>query len=194
MPAVRARSAVGAVICLLSRSWETSRECQVEYLTAENLNKQILCARLAECTGQDLTSQWQRVEVFGAGPHTCIEVRRGLPMLLATKGPIRLRTRSAGRVSLPRRSCCRRRPIRIGRHIAGGSRLNPSMPGWSSAATPRWIGRRRRCDRGETAAGGVGPVRGLQVVVSAGRAVAAGSAAKTAVSCRWALCARSACS
>jgi len=35
-----------AVICLLSKHWEASRECQTEFRYAENLNKTILCARL----------------------------------------------------------------------------------------------------------------------------------------------------
>ncbi len=32
------------VICLLSRNWEGSPNCKTEYLTAENLGKQILVA------------------------------------------------------------------------------------------------------------------------------------------------------
>jgi hypothetical protein len=51
-----------------------------------NLNKHILCARLEEGTGQDLTSEWKPVDSFGAAPHTCIEVRGRPPVLLAAAG------------------------------------------------------------------------------------------------------------
>ena len=87
----RANTRCEAVICLLSHSWEASRECQVEYRTAENLNKQILCARLEDCTGRELTSEWQRVDLFGPGPHTSIQVGGGPPVVLATDGLLRLR-------------------------------------------------------------------------------------------------------
>lgn len=56
-----------AVICLLSPRWEASDECRVEYRTAENLNKQIFVARLEPSTGDRLTSEWQRCDLFGAG-------------------------------------------------------------------------------------------------------------------------------
>ena len=35
-----------AVICLLSKQWLNSRECEVEFRYVENLHKAILCARL----------------------------------------------------------------------------------------------------------------------------------------------------
>jgi hypothetical protein len=35
-----------AVICLLSKQWEASHECQTEFRYAENLNKTILVASL----------------------------------------------------------------------------------------------------------------------------------------------------
>src|SRR5215216_1204384 len=43
---VRASARCEAVVCLLSHSWESSHECQVEYRTAENLGKQVFPARL----------------------------------------------------------------------------------------------------------------------------------------------------
>jgi hypothetical protein len=46
-----------AVICLLSKHWEESYECKVEYRTAENLNKLIFCVRLEPTTGADITSE-----------------------------------------------------------------------------------------------------------------------------------------
>ncbi|MGA9613517.1 MAG: toll/interleukin-1 receptor domain-containing protein [Mycobacterium sp.] len=42
----KATSRCEAVICLLSQRWESSHECRTEFRTAENLGKQIFCARL----------------------------------------------------------------------------------------------------------------------------------------------------
>ncbi|MEZ0343164.1 toll/interleukin-1 receptor domain-containing protein, partial [Mycobacterium sp. pV006] len=80
-----------AVICLLSRHWEASDECRVEYRTAENLNKQIFVARLEPSTGDGLTSEWQRCDLFGAGALTEVEVDGGAPVVFATEGLYRLR-------------------------------------------------------------------------------------------------------
>ena len=49
---VSANSRCEVVICLLSTDWESSPECLAEYRTAENLGKQILCARLQDGTGR----------------------------------------------------------------------------------------------------------------------------------------------
>ncbi|WP_445168505.1 nSTAND1 domain-containing NTPase [Mycolicibacterium sp. Dal123E01] len=63
-----------AVICLLSRNWEQSRECNTEFRTAENLNKRIFCARLEPETGKDITGDWQWVDLFvDDGPQTTID-------------------------------------------------------------------------------------------------------------------------
>lgn len=80
-----------AVVCLLSRNWEASHECKVEYRTAENLNKQIFCARLEASTGDDLTLEWQRCDLFGEGPTTLIDIGSGPPVAFATDGLDRLR-------------------------------------------------------------------------------------------------------
>ncbi|QFS91107.1 translocation protein TolB [Mycobacterium sp. THAF192] len=80
-----------AVICLLSPRWEASDECRVEYRTAENLNKQIFVARLEPSTGDGLTSEWQRCDLFGAGAVTEVEVGGGAPVVFATEGLYRLR-------------------------------------------------------------------------------------------------------
>jgi WD40 repeat protein len=87
-----------AVVCLLSRNWEASHECKVEYRVAENLNKQILCARLEPSAGDDLTAEWQRCDLFGDGPTTSIEMSGGPPVVFATDGLYRLRdaVRGAG--------------------------------------------------------------------------------------------------
>ncbi|MBO0677393.1 TIR domain-containing protein [Mycolicibacterium sp. S2-37] len=87
----RANARCEAVICLLSPDWERSHECKVEYRTAENLNKQIFCARLEPSTGDDLTSEWQRCDLFGDGPKTRIDIDGGPPMEFSTEGLYRLR-------------------------------------------------------------------------------------------------------
>ncbi len=80
-----------AVICLLSANWEASHECKVEYRTAENLNKQIFVARLEPSTGDDLTSEWQRSDMFGSGAMTSIALDSGAPVQFSTAGLYRLR-------------------------------------------------------------------------------------------------------
>jgi hypothetical protein len=57
-------------ICLVSQSWGSSPECKTEYRTAENLGKQILVARLEELGDADITSEWQRCDLFAPGPQT----------------------------------------------------------------------------------------------------------------------------
>ncbi|BBX17592.1 hypothetical protein CRI77_24635 [Mycolicibacterium duvalii] len=80
-----------AVVCLLSTNWEASHECKVEYRTAENLNKQIFVARLQPSTGDDLTSEWQRCDLFGDGPVTAVDIGGGPPVEFSTAGLYRLR-------------------------------------------------------------------------------------------------------
>lgn len=80
-----------AVVCLLSRNWEASHECKVEYRTAENLNKQIFVARLEPSAGDDLTLEWQRCDLFGEGPTTQIDIGSGPPVTFANDGLDRLR-------------------------------------------------------------------------------------------------------
>src|SRR4029077_14255018 len=53
-----------AVICLLSRHWEASRECQAEFRYAENLGTTILCGRLEPLPDTNITSEWQRCDLF----------------------------------------------------------------------------------------------------------------------------------
>jgi TIR domain len=74
----QANSRCEAVICLLSKHWEASRECETEFRYAENLNKTILCARLEPVPDTGITSEWQRCDVFpGDGPVTEIGVGGG---------------------------------------------------------------------------------------------------------------------
>ena len=87
-----------AVICLLSQHWEASQECKVEYRTAENLNKQIFCARLDPSAGLDMIAEWQQCDLFGDGPATTVDIDDGPPVVFATEGLHRLRDaiRAAG--------------------------------------------------------------------------------------------------
>lgn len=80
-----------AVICLLSENWEASHECKVEYRTAENLNKQIFVARLEASTGDGLTSEWQRCDLFTDGAVTAIDIDGGPAVEFSTAGLYRLR-------------------------------------------------------------------------------------------------------
>ena len=81
-----------AVICLLSKNWEASRECQTEFRYAENLNKTILCARLEPVPDTNITSEWQRCDLFaGHGPTTDVDIADGgQPVVLDTVGLQRL--------------------------------------------------------------------------------------------------------
>lgn len=96
---IQANSRCEAVICLVSRHWESSDECRIEYRTAENLHKRVLAVRLEPSAGQYLSSDWQRCDLFGAGAQTTVDVGDGgAPVALATDGLLRLRDgiRSAG--------------------------------------------------------------------------------------------------
>ncbi|OBJ96894.1 hypothetical protein A5746_31430 [Mycolicibacterium conceptionense] len=95
----RANERCEAVICLLSDSWEASHECKLEYRHAEDLNKPIFTVRLQALSGSDITSEWQRCDVFGDGPKTSVAVDEGAePVEFLTEGLLRLRDglRAAG--------------------------------------------------------------------------------------------------
>jgi hypothetical protein len=72
------------VICLLSKSWLESRECTVEFRTAEGFGKRILVARLENTGDSDITSHWQRCDLFAEGAETAIEVPEGPPVRFNT--------------------------------------------------------------------------------------------------------------
>jgi WD40 repeat protein len=69
-----------AVICLLSQAWQDSPECRTEYRTAETLGKTILVGRLEDIGDSDITSEWQRCDLFAPGPQTQISVSGGSPV------------------------------------------------------------------------------------------------------------------
>jgi hypothetical protein len=77
-----------AVICLLSKHWLQSHECEVEFRYAETLNKTILCARLEPLPDTNITSQWQRCDLFpDHAPATTVDVGDGgEPVVLDTVG------------------------------------------------------------------------------------------------------------
>jgi len=67
-----------AVICLLSKHWLKSPECLVEFRYAENLHKAILCARLEPVSDDNITSEWQRCDLFpDHGPTTEVDIADG---------------------------------------------------------------------------------------------------------------------
>jgi WD40 repeat protein len=81
-----------AVICVLSEHWDASHECKAEYRTAEDKGKPIFPVRLEPCTGGDITSEWQRCELFGDGPMSAIPVDgETQPVRFLTEGLLRLR-------------------------------------------------------------------------------------------------------
>ena len=76
----RANDRCEAVICLLSRDWQDSSECKTEYRTAETLGKRILVGRLEDIGDSDITSEWQRCDLFAEGAQTEIAVSGGSPV------------------------------------------------------------------------------------------------------------------
>ena len=94
----RANERCEAVICLISDNWDASHECKTEYRTAENLNKPIFVVRLSPLTVRDITSEWQRCDLFGDGPKQSIAVDGFRPVEFLTEGLLRLRDglRAAG--------------------------------------------------------------------------------------------------
>jgi hypothetical protein len=67
------------LICLVSKNWAGSRECVVEYRTAEGFGKRILVARLEDAGDGRISKRWQRCDLFADGDKTEIEVRGGPP-------------------------------------------------------------------------------------------------------------------
>lgn len=86
----RANARCEAVVCLLSKEWESRVECLTEYRTAETLNKLVFCARLEPETGSK-TSAWQWCDLFGDGPTTEIDIGDGEAVAFATRGLYQLR-------------------------------------------------------------------------------------------------------
>ena len=89
----QANSRCEAVICLLSKNWEASPECQTEFRMAETLNKRIFIARLEPSTGMGITREWQWVDLFGSTDEVDIDLDDGHPepICFAADGLNRLR-------------------------------------------------------------------------------------------------------
>jgi WD40 repeat protein len=87
----RAAGRCEAVVCLLSQSWANSHECKVEFRLAEQLNKQVLCARLEPSPADELSSEYQRCDLFREGRTTAIDLDDGTSVEFATEGLFRLR-------------------------------------------------------------------------------------------------------
>ena len=66
-----------AVICLLSRSWEASQNARPNTAPPKGWASRSWCARLEDLGDTDITSEWQRCDLFADGPQTEIEVRGG---------------------------------------------------------------------------------------------------------------------
>jgi WD40 repeat protein len=92
----RSNSRCESVICLVSASWEASSECKTEYRTAEGLGKQILVARLEDVGETDITSAWQRCDLFAEGAHTEIVISAGAPVRFNTAALHQLRKELEG--------------------------------------------------------------------------------------------------
>ncbi len=75
----------------MSRSWRASHECKTEYRVAETLGKRILVARLEDLDDNDITSEWQRCDLFRTDAQTAIEVPDGPPVLFSTAALTQLR-------------------------------------------------------------------------------------------------------
>jgi len=74
----RASARCEAVICLLSKRWLNSAECNVEFRYAENLHKAILVARLESVPDDNITSEWQRCDLFpNHRPTTAVDIADG---------------------------------------------------------------------------------------------------------------------
>ena len=54
----QANSRCEAVICLLSKNWTDSHECEAEFRYAENLHKTILCVRLERSVDELRPGTW----------------------------------------------------------------------------------------------------------------------------------------
>ncbi|WP_197518365.1 WD40 repeat domain-containing protein [Mycobacterium sp. E3198] len=72
------------LLCLVSRDWIASKECLIEYELADRTGKGIVIARLEDVTDADwhqagepkgdITSHWQRCDLFREGPKTTVEI------------------------------------------------------------------------------------------------------------------------
>ena len=79
------------MICLLSRSWEASRNARPNTAPPKGWANRSWCARLEDLGDTDITSEWQRCDLFADGAQTEIEVPRGPPVRFNTAALYQLR-------------------------------------------------------------------------------------------------------
>jgi len=87
----RANTRCEAVVCLLSSNWESSDYCRLEFLTARQLNKKIICVRLEPTSEHGIAADFQHCDLFGDGATTEIDVGDGAPVAFTSDGLYRLR-------------------------------------------------------------------------------------------------------
>lgn len=63
-----------AIVCLVSTHWIASVECLTEARTVETRRKPVFAAHLEPIDGEDITREWQRVDLHGPGPSTAIDI------------------------------------------------------------------------------------------------------------------------
>jgi WD40 repeat protein len=83
-----------ALLCLISKNWEASKECHYEYKDADGRGKTMFCARLEPDAGLGLISRFQRRELYvddDGQPTTAIDLTDGQPpVVFSTDGLERL--------------------------------------------------------------------------------------------------------
>ena len=93
----QAGSRCEAVICMLSPNWETSTWCKVEYQFADYLNERVFCAAIAPLAGDDPTREWRRVDLYGEGLATEINIGDdGAPVKFGSEAPASVAGRPGG--------------------------------------------------------------------------------------------------
>jgi WD40 repeat protein len=75
----------------LSSNWESSDYCRLEFLTARQLNKKIICVRLEPTSEHGIAADFQHCDLFGDGATTEIDVGDGAPVAFTSDGLYRLR-------------------------------------------------------------------------------------------------------
>lgn len=89
----RKLSSCEALLCLVSKSWESRPECVHEYRGAEDSGKRVFCARLDDDAGTHSVSAWQWRDVFvrNGEPTVAIDVGDDMPaVVFSTDGLDRL--------------------------------------------------------------------------------------------------------
>lgn len=87
----KATAGCAAVICLLSKKWESSDACVADYRAAEATGKPIFVARLEPSAGSGIGDRWQRCDLFGDGHRTPVAIGDTTPVMLASQGLYQLR-------------------------------------------------------------------------------------------------------